>query len=222
MNFVISIISPEGTEIMTDICREMKLDVSLLIYGHGTASKKTLDLLGIESKERRIFMLPARDDETKKLIAKQKMRLYIDTPGNGITVAVPMKSIGGEKTLDYLSKGVKEERKMPELDYNNELIIVIANEGHTDTVMDAARAAGARGGTVLHAKGTGSKNAEKFHSVSLADEKEIILIVASTADKANIMHSILKNAGAGTPAGAITFSLPVSEAAGFRSELAEG
>lgn len=216
MNYVISIINPEGTAIMTDICRQLKLNVSSLIFGHGTASKKTLDLLGIESRDRRIFMTVAGDEDTEKLIAYQRSRLYIDTPGNGITVALPIKSVGGRKTLTYLNKGVNEEKKMPDLNYDCELIIAIANEGYTDTVMDAARSAGARGGTVIHAKGTGGKNAEKFYNVSIADEKEIILIVASTSDKAEIMKAILTNAGPGSEAGAITFSLPVSKTAGFR------
>ena len=54
--------------------------------------------------------------------------------------------------MAYLSGG-KPASGAPELNYNYEIILAIANEGHTDTVMDAARAAGARGGTVLHGKG---------------------------------------------------------------------
>ena len=59
------------------------------------------------------------------------------------------------------------------MEFNHELIVVILNEGYADLVMDAARAAGAGGGTVLHAKGTGSKRGEKFFGVSLADEKDM-------------------------------------------------
>ena len=97
----------------------------------------------------------------------------------------------------------------------NELIIAIANVGHTDDVMNAARAAGARGGTVIHAKGTGINDVQKFMSVSIADEKEIILIVSPAAVKSEIMSSRLKKAGPDTESGAIVFSLPISEAAGF-------
>ena len=84
-----------------------------------------------------------------------------------------------------------------------------------DAVMDAAREAGARGGTVLHGKGTGSKDAEKFFRVSIAQEKELILIVAKSDEKAAIMKSIVTNAGVNTEAGAVVISLPVSEVAGF-------
>ena len=81
--------------------------------------------------------------------------------------------------------------------------------------MNAARAAGARGGTVLHGKGTGSEAAMKFLNISIADEKEVILIVAPTAEKTTIMSEILKKAGPDTDAKAIAFSLPTSAVAGF-------
>ena len=102
------------------------------------------------------------------------------------------------------------------MNFEYELIVVILNEGHSDMVMDAARSAGAGGGTVLHAKGTGGIGTEKFFGVSLADEKDVIYIVASGKEKAAIMNAINKEAGPSTKAGAISFSLPVSDVAGLR------
>ena len=99
--------------------------------------------------------------------------------------------------------------------YAYELIIVVAREGQTDLVMNAARAAGAHGGTVLHGKGTGAKSDPKFHNISIAEEKEVILIVSKSEEKSEIMRSILKKAGPDKPAGAIVFSLPATEVAGF-------
>ena len=82
--------------------------------------------------------------------------------------------------------------------------------------MDAARSAGASGGTVIHAKGTGTDEAGRFFKVSIASEKEIVLILSRTGEKAEIMSAILRQAGPGTDAGAIVFSLPVTDVAGFR------
>ena len=59
-----------------------------------------------------------------------------------------------------------------------ELIFVVANEGYSDKIMDAARSAGAGGGTVIKAKGTGAEYTEKFFGFSIASEKEIHLLVA--------------------------------------------
>ena len=133
----------------------------------------------------------------------------------GIAWAVPIKSVGGGKILAYLNDGRQDARYTPEFNFSYELIVVIANEGRTDAVMNAARAAGAMGGTVLHGKGTTSPESEKFLGVSIAKEKEVILIVARKEQKADIMRSIMTRAGADTDAGAVVFSVPVSEVAGF-------
>ena len=95
------------------------------------------------------------------------------------------------------------------------LIVAVANEGRTDTVMNAARAAGAAGGTVIQGKGAASEEAAHFFNISIASEKEMIFIVSKKEQKAQIMRSVLEKAGPGTEAGAVLFSLPVTSVEGF-------
>ena len=129
-----------------------------------------------------------------------------------------MASVGGKKALMYFTDGqnyVKgEESTLKGTEY--ELLMVIANQGYSDVIMDAARGENARGGTVIHAKGTGAQHAEKFLGVTLADEKEILLIVAKKEDKNAIMKAIMEKAGLDSKARAIVFSLPVTDTAGMR------
>ena len=77
--------------------------------------------------------------------------------------------------------------------------------------MDVARNAGAPGGTVIHARGTGSDTSEKFFGVTLGAEKEMIFIVTDKTKKENIMKEIMEKVGSNTEAGSIVFSIPVSE-----------
>ncbi len=214
MNYVISIVNPEMSARMSDIYTKLELPLCIELHGRGTATSSMLDLLGLSTREYHISMTIADRADTATLIDEVRRQLYIDAPGHGIMVATPIKSVGGKKTLAHLNKG-KPTEGAPDLNYHYELILAIANEGYTDVVMDAAREAGARGGTVLHGKGTGSKDAEKFFSVSIASEKEVILIVAKSSEKAAIMQSIVNRAGVGTEAGAVAISLPVSAVAGF-------
>ena len=99
---------------------------------------------------------------------------------------------------------------------NYEMILCVVNAGFSDDVMDAAREAGARGGTVIHAKGTGIQQAEKFMGVTLVPEKEMLFIVTKKTQKDEIMSAIMRKAGTGSKAGAIVFSLPVTDTAGMR------
>ena len=149
--------------------------------------------------------------------------MRIDVPGTGIAFIVPFSSVGGKKALAALTCGQEfikgEESVLKDTKY--ELLVTITNQGYTDLVMDAARSSGAGGGTIIHAKGTGVKEASHFMGVSLAAEKEIVLIVAKSAEKNSIMKAIMAEAGPDTKAKAIVFSLPVSETAGMRLLEAE-
>ena len=217
MNIILSIIYPAGLKILTDIHQNLRLPFTMVLHGRGTATDRMLDLLGIESRENRIVLTVVDPQKTRELIEEQRRVLYLGMPGNGLVIALPIKSIGGGKTLAYLS-GDASPKYTPEAAYDHELILAIANEGCTDMVMDAARAAGATGGTVIHGKGVGQENAKKFFNVSIAQEKEVVMIVAYRPQKAAIMQSILKLAGPDSKAGAIVLSLPVSEIAGLRKQ----
>ena len=214
MNFVISVVHPAVAPRMNAIVQSLELPLSIELLGRGTATKNVLDLLGLSTHEYHIIITIADRDRTARLIEEARRNLYIDAPGQGIIAATPIKSVGGGKTLANLNAGRPAEGA-PEINYNYEIVLAIANEGYTDTVMEAAREAGARGGTVLHGKGTGSTDAAKFFGVSIASEKEVIMIVARSSEKAAIMRSIINKAGTQTDAGAVVMSLPVSAVAGF-------
>lgn len=215
MNYVISICELNALKKLTDICAELELMMTTVFNARGTAVRSMLDILGIESTNRRVVLTVANEEKTKRLIELQKERMFIGVPGHGIVIAVPIKSIGGGKTVAYLNGGEMNSKYVPKLNYSYELIIAITNEGRTDMVMNAARGVGAKGGTVLHGKGTGTENQQKFFNVSIAQEKEVILILSEASQKASIMKAIIEKAGPDTEAGAVVFSLPTSAAAGF-------
>ena len=214
--YVIAITDHERGEAMNALYRASGLRAILSLPGRGTATSEHLAIYGLDATEKYVISAIGSGAEAEGLIKAAKRKLFIDIPGNGVMLTVPLKSVAGGKTLAYLT----DEQKIggaPRMDFEHELIIVILNEGYSDFVMDAARAAGAGGGTVLHAKGTGGTRGEKFFSVSLADEKDMIYIIAHKDEKAAIMRSINEQAGPGTKAGAICFSLPISSVAGLRA-----
>ena len=216
LDMVMAIVDRDKAKLMAELFENHKLPMVLAVLGRGTATSEVLDLYGLEAKEKALLITVAGADMTKQLIRAAKHKLFIDVPGNGIMMAIPLKSVGGGKTLAFLSGGAAPDKAVPEMKLDHELIRAVINEGHTDPVMDAARSAGAAGGTVLHAKGTGGKLSEKFLGVSLADEKEVVLIVSKAGEKTAIMRAISDQCGVDTPSGAITFSLPISSVAGLR------
>ena len=198
--------------------KESGLAVTFMTLGAGTAGSDVLDYLGLEATEKTVIFTVQEEEGWLALKKELRQKLQIDAPGGGIAFIIPLSSIGGKKTLRFLL--AKEEYQKEEesvlKDTAHDLIIVIANRGYIELVMDAARGAGAYGGTVLQAKGTGMEHAEQFMGVSLAAEKEMIFIVTKTVQKNSIMKAIMEQAGPDSEAKAIVFSLPVTDTAGLR------
>lgn len=200
--------------------RAQNLPVQFIMLARGTASSETLNYFGLERSEKVVFLSVVTDSVWADISKKLRRELRIDAPGMGIAFALPMSSIGGPRELMFLTehqnynfeKGAESTMK----DTKYELLVVIANQGYSDLIMDAARGAGAGGGTVLHAKGTGMEGAEKFLGISLAAEKEMIFIVVRTKQKKDIMSAIMRDAGMSSKAKSIVFSLPVNDTAGLR------
>lgn len=192
----------------------------LSALGQGTAATEVLDYLGLEATEKAVLLLAA--PRSGRLVRRAARELWLDVPGRGILMAVPISSVGGARARDYLLSWQTEEEDDMDKEITHELIVVIANRGHTDQVMDAARSAGAAGGTTIHAKGTGTELARKFLGVSLAAEKEIVFILAKEEARKPIMKAVMTQAGMHTKAQAVTFSLPVTDLAGLRLLEEEG
>lgn len=198
--------------------KEHGVTVTLITFGKGTAASEVLDSFGLEAAKKAILFAFVTGTEWKEIKSGLQKQIKIDIPGSGIAFIVPLSSIGGKKQLEFLTEGREfkkgEESTLKETKY--ELLVVIANQGYTDMIMDAAREANAPGGTVIHAKGTGTEKAEKFLGVSIAAEKEMIFMVARKEGKNAIMKSIMEKAGIHSEARSVVFSLPVTETAGMR------
>ena len=194
------------------------LPVMLLTLGTGTASSEMLDYFGMESREKIVIFTVVTLESWRHVKERMEQKLNIDVPGTGISFIIPVSSVGGGKALRYLLAGQEyekeEESELKNTEY--ELLIVISNYGYNNLVMEAARGAGAGGGTVVHARGTGMEKAEKFLGVTLAEEKEMTFIVARAEKKNEIMQAIMEKAGMDSKAKSILFSLPVTETAGLR------
>ena len=104
---------------------------------------------------------------------------------------------------------------MEENEIKCSLVVAIVNRGFSELVMDTARANGATGGTILSGRGTGGEKAKKFFSLSLQEEKEVVLILVKEEIRAEIMRAVAKEFGLDSPGKGIVFSLPVEETIGL-------
>lgn len=215
--FVMTVTERQNGERIKRFLEENHISIVLSTLGHGTAANETLDLLGLEATEKTVLFALVPGGLKKELMHGLLYKLRIDTPGAGVALSIPIDGVAGgavlRSLLDDENHTTNEEKPMKDMPYA--LVAVIANSGCTDLVMDAARSADATGGTVLHVKGAGASHAEKFFGMSIAAEKELVLIVTEREKRNGIMKAIVAQAGQQTEAHAVCFSLPVDQIAGF-------
>lgn len=155
---------------------------------------------------------------TKKLLKQISDHIDFSKPGTGIAFNINISSISSVLSKiciqadDNLKIG-SEDMALSKDPYH--LIVTIVNSGYFDQVMAAAKKAGANGGTVVHARGLGSKEAKKYLGITIQPEKDLVLILAPKDKKRAIMENIMHEAGLNTAGTGICFSLPVDSAIGI-------
>jgi nitrogen regulatory protein PII len=98
---------------------------------------------------------------------------------------------------------------------NHEVIFAIVNSGFAEVAMEVARDNGARGGTILNARGVAREETAAFFGITLHAEKEILMMVVEKSIRDNVLNALYKEMGMAKKAQGIAFSLPVSDVAGL-------
>lgn len=101
---------------------------------------------------------------------------------------------------------------------SHEVIFAIVNSGYAEDVMDVAREQGARGGTILNARGVAREEAAAFFGITIHSEKEILIMVVEKDIRDRVLNAIYREMGMARKAQGIAFSLPVSDVAGLVKE----
>ena len=101
---------------------------------------------------------------------------------------------------------------------NHEVIFAIVNSGFADEAMEVAKENGARGGTIINARGVAGQEAAAFFGITLHTDKEILMLVVEKQNRDAILNGLYSRMGMGKKAQGIAFSLPVSDVAGLVKE----
>ncbi len=89
-------------------------------------------------------------------------------------------------------------------------LFVIVNAGFSEQIVEVAQKHGARGATVIPARGTGKKFV-KVLGIQYEPEREILLSVVEDEIAHKIAADVKENYGKATPTNGLCFILPVSD-----------
>lgn len=193
----------------------------IVTHGFGSADSSLLDFLGLGENKKAIVICMIKNENIERLYKRLEQEMNFSHASTGIAFTVPVSSISATITKMYpeeKSISNTEEKVMLE-ESKFELVITIINRGYFEIVKNAAKSAGARGGTLIHGLGIGGEDAAKFLGISIQPEKDIVLIVVNREDKQNIMSRIIEQAGILTESRGVCFSIPVESALGLASKI---
>ena len=192
--------------------RRRHILMQFVLLGHGTASAEVMDLLGLDEPEKDVVLALLPGDSGRVLSALTE-RLELYRPGRGIAFTIDLCSISAlaHQRIAAAAAGTPTQKEEQTMRSQHELIVVITEHGFAADVMDTARGAGARGGTVVRGRSLAAEEAQKFLHITIQPEKDVVLILVPAAGRQPVMKAICAQS-AGHP---LAFSLPVSDVTGL-------
>lgn len=213
------IATPKLADKAAEMFKANSIPVQYRVHAEGTASSEIMDMLGLGSIDKCLLLTTVPKMLGKEMLKKLHSELKLDTVNSGIAFTIPLRSASNfilkmfAQTTEEIGNNGKEENVMSESNYV--LINAIVKRGFSGEVMNAARAAGARGGTVMHSRCISDESVVGPLGYDVQDETEIVLIIAPNENKVEIMKAITENCGVHSEANGIVMSLPIDTVMGI-------
>ncbi len=218
---LVLITTPRQADRAADIFVRRGLDMHYRFNAQGTAPNEIVDMLGLGGVNKSIMISVLPKELSGIMMESFRTELQMHAVNSGIAFTIPLNGISNillrvlaqDAEKNGTSLYGKDETGMA--DNRHTLVVAIVNRGFSGEVMDAAKRAGARGGTIVHSRHTGDEEKTGFWGLGIQEEKEIVMILTEVDKKVGIMKSVGERCGAHSNAKGIVISLPVDAVAGI-------
>ena len=218
---LVLITNPKLADKATRIFRKSTLPVQYRLNAEGTASSEIMDMLGLGSIDKCILMSTVPRQLGDAMLTRLRQELRLGAVNSGIAFTISLSGMN-KLLMRMLMKSEEENavhniRKVGNImsDTKYALIVATVNIGFSGDVMDAAKAAGASGGTVIHSRWIGNEEAAVSWGLSMQEEKEIVLILSEEDKRVEIMSGISEKCGMRSEAKGLVMSLPIDSVMGL-------
>ncbi|OCN03611.1 hypothetical protein A4S06_05505 [Erysipelotrichaceae bacterium MTC7] len=195
LHALVVIVNHKRRKIVSAALREKLVPGQFVVKAKGTASSSMMDLLGLGDVDNDFVISFMSKNKVPRMIRYLSEQLHLSRKGAGIAFSIPISSmmipIMDEKNQVFYTWENDIKGEHMETQVSHELLVIVSEEGSSDQVMEAARSAGATGGTMFHALRKGSKELGKFFGISLQDRKDVTTILVASEDKERIANAII-------------------------------
>ena len=182
-----------------------------IMLGRGTADNRWLKLLELTDIRKEVVLMVCEESVGERALAEIDRVVKFSRPKHGIAFTMPVGAfIGSGDTYDY-----KFSVQNGGGDSMYRAVFVIVDKGKGETVMDVAREAGARGGTIVNARGSGIHETAVFLNMEIEPEKEIVLMLTPVDLTERIVTAVREGLRIDEPGNGIIWVQPVNETYGI-------
>lgn len=206
-NFINLVVTKGKATKVLSFAKKNGIKGGTIVPALGTVSDKLLNFLSIFEQEKELVLMGCCSDQAKEIIPKLVDKFNLKERNKGILFTTKLEMV----------VGIDGEVECGEVlgDDMYKLITVIIDKGVAEDIVDTANKAGARGGTILNARGAGTKETLKLFNMEIEPEKEILLIIAKSEVYRNIVEQINIEHNIQAPGKGIVFVQDIHEAHGL-------
>ena len=182
-----------------------------IFLGRGTVHNHFLDILGLSEVRKEVLLIIIEEEREAALFHGLNQKFHFEKPHHGIVFSMDLKSCFGIRDSKYKlnvdNKGVR--------DMGYDAIFTIVDKGLDHEVIEAAKLGGATGGTIIRARGSGTRDNPILFNIEIDPEKEIILILSPNKNTDSIVRAIEKELNINQPGKGIIFVMDVKKTLGL-------
>ena len=226
---VILITREEDKKRLEDLFDELHIPICYQCRGKGTAPSEMMDIFGLSGTTRLITVGILSQLMVRELTQAAEKRLSFHKKGGGIVLTLPVTGLQNpifqmlnDEARDALKQQIEErtQRDMAEVKNHMNYVVIWVSvaSGYSDEVIDAARAVGAKGGTVLRGRQRNSERVSQHFGISMQEERDFVMMVVPKEKKGAIMSAVSGTCGLTSQAHGVILSLPVDQVMGLEEE----
>ena len=196
---------------MMQAAKKFGISGGTIFLAKGTANNSMAEFLGLSEIRKEIIMMGANKKTARSVLEALDTKFNFDKPNHGIAFITAVSEMIGSVGCKATETDIEERRE--EAMYC--AITVVVEKGKAEEVIDAATAAGSRGGTIINARGSGIHETSKLFFMDIEPEKEIVLILSERKGAQAIIASIGEKLDIEKPGKGIIFVQEVSKVYGL-------
>ena len=210
------ILSENQTNKCVHLAKEQGIRSGMVMIGRGTVSSGILNMLGIKNQRKEIVKFLLKKDRAEEIMNYFDDTLQLSIPGHGIAYATPVLSaVGLPEQIENHKQITEKTVKHMEGECMFKKLTVIVDHGLSNDVMEIARKAGVRGGTILHGRGAGAEIATTLFGVEIEPEKELVIILTPNDIVDKVVHDLTRELHLDEPGKGILFVEPILDTRGL-------